>query len=418
MFEAGRRAGPGMPYSRRFNTPQVLANIASIEIPPLTRTLVDWLRSLSDGRLEGLGIARAEIADRAFYPRIVLGDYFAAEFAALCREAEAGGHRVTVLTEHRVADIVPRKAGFQIVADTTGGRTRWRADAVVIATGHRQKKTQEAPYLYRSPYPLKKLALGEERSAAIIGSSLSGIDAALTLAARYGRFESCGGRTTYAPLSDRPLRIALLSRKGLLPEADFYYPIPEAPLDIFSEAAIEVQVAKGKTGLLARAMRLFRAQLLQDDPAFFAELALKRFTPEGLNRAYFGRRERSDLFAATVANLAEARRNHRSRKTVMWRYTLMRAHEMFSLVLPYLTDRDLRRFHVTLKPVFADAYGCVPHASIAKLLALRRVGVLSVVALGDRGRLVTWASPAWPRRRRTVIRTARTRAADPPAISG
>ncbi|WPZ34210.1 FAD/NAD(P)-binding protein [Thalassobaculum sp. OXR-137] len=388
IFESGRRAGPGMPYSRRFNTPQVLANIASIEIPPLTRTLVDWLDSLSDSRLDTLRIARADIAERGFYPRVVLGDYFADEFEALCRRAEWAGHGVSVLTEHRVADIVPLKTGFRIVSQSPQGGSRWRADAVVVATGHRQKATQEAPYLYRSPYPLKKLALGEVRSAAIIGSSLSGIDAALTLAARYGRFEDSGSRMTYAPLSDRPLRIVLTSRKGLLPEADFYYPIPEEPLDIFSEAAIEKLVAAGKTGLLSRAMRLFRAQLLQDDPAFFAELGLTRFTPEGLHRAYFARRERSDLFVATQANLAEARRNHRARRTVMWRYTLMRAHEMFSLVLPYLTDKDLRRFHETLKPVFADAYGCVPHASIAKLLALRRSGVLAVVALGDRGRLV------------------------------
>lgn len=388
IYEAGRRAGPGMPYSRRFNTPQVLANIASIEIPPLTRTLVDWLRSLSDTRLEAFGIGRAEIADRGFYPRVVLGDYFAAEFAALCRVGEANGHRISVFTEHRVADIVPRKTGFQIVADTPTGRTQRKADAVIVATGHRQKRTQEAPYLYRSPYPLKKLTLGEGRSAAVIGSSLSAIDTVLTLASRYGRFEKCGGRMVYESLSERPLRVALLSRKGLLPEADFYYPIPEQPLDIFGEAAIEAEVAKGKTGLLSRTVRLFRAQLMQDDPAFFAELALARFTPEGLHRAYFGRRAQHDLFVATQANLTEARRNHRARKTVMWRYTLMRAHEMFSLVLPYLTDKDLRRFHRTLKPVFADAYGCVPHASITKLLALRRAEVLEVVALGDRGRVV------------------------------
>ncbi len=386
IFEAGRRAGPGMPYSRTYNTPRVLANIASIEIPPLTRMLVDWLDSLSDARLDRYGLTRSEIGERAFYPRVVLGDYFADEFAALCRQGEAAGHRITILTEHRVADIVPRRNGFRIVAETPHGRRRRTADAVVVATGHRQKPTHEAPYLYRSPYPLKKLALGDGRSAAIIGSSLSAIDAALTLAARYGRFEWRGRRIVYG--SDRPLRIALLSRKGLLPEADFYYPIPEEPLDIFSETALEAAVAKGKTGLLSRVMRLFRAQLVQDDPGFFADLGLTRFTPEGLHRAYFGRRDSRDLFTAAEANLEEARRNHRAERTVMWRYTLMRAHEMFSLVLPYLTDRDLRRFHDTLKPVFADAYGCVPHASIAKLLALHRAGVLSVIALGDRGRPV------------------------------
>jgi hypothetical protein len=39
----------------------MLADIASIEIPPLPQRLVDWLKSETDGRLASLGIARETI---------------------------------------------------------------------------------------------------------------------------------------------------------------------------------------------------------------------------------------------------------------------------------------------------------------------------------------------------------------------
>ncbi|MET0436405.1 MAG: hypothetical protein ABW043_02805 [Devosia sp.] len=69
----------------------------------------------------------------------------------------------------------------------------------------------------------------------------------------------------------------------------------------------------------------------------------------------------------------------------MWRYTMMRAHEIFSEIVPFFDQRDLTRFRHHLAPVFADAYGCVPHLSILRLLALHRAGCLDIVALGEDG---------------------------------
>jgi len=66
VFERQRRAGQGTPYSANWSDPIMLANIASIEVPPLPQRLVDWLRSETDARLASFGIAREDI-DR---PRI------------------------------------------------------------------------------------------------------------------------------------------------------------------------------------------------------------------------------------------------------------------------------------------------------------------------------------------------------------
>lgn len=388
VFEAGPRAGMGMPYSADFNNAHVLANIASVEIPPITRTLVDWLESRPDAQLAAMKVDRSAITDRAFFPRVVLGEYFASEFERVCVSLRERGHAVRVITGTRVDDVVPRRKGFTIVADTGGRASRWRVDTVLLATGHKFTQSHAAPHLYRSPYPLAELRLAHDRSAAVLGSSLSAIDAVITLACRYGRFEEKGDSCRFVPSSGRPLRLAMFSRKGLLPEADFYYPIPEEPLKIFGKAAAGKLVSDGGQRLLFRAMKLFWRQLVLDDPAFVETLNLGNVSPARFHDAYFAWRGRADPFALAAANLREARANYADGKIVMWRYTLMRAHEIFALITPHLPARDLARFHHYLRPVFADAYGCVPHQSISRLIALKRAGVLSITAMGEDGKAV------------------------------
>ena len=80
VFEESPDPGKGTPYHPAVNDKAMLANIASIEIPPIIDSLVGWLRSRSNEELQNLGIARDAIGEREFYPRIVLGDYFAAQF--------------------------------------------------------------------------------------------------------------------------------------------------------------------------------------------------------------------------------------------------------------------------------------------------------------------------------------------------
>jgi hypothetical protein len=43
IFEEQARAGLGTPYRPGWNDPAMLANIASIELPPVGMTLVEWL---------------------------------------------------------------------------------------------------------------------------------------------------------------------------------------------------------------------------------------------------------------------------------------------------------------------------------------------------------------------------------------
>lgn len=84
LFERGEQAGVGMPYSPENTDPTMLANIASIEIPPICVSYLDWLKSLSASQLRRFDLAHDDLNDRVFTPRLLLGQYFRDQFLRLC----------------------------------------------------------------------------------------------------------------------------------------------------------------------------------------------------------------------------------------------------------------------------------------------------------------------------------------------
>lgn len=386
VFEAGKVAGCGTPYSEEYNSPDMMANITSVEIPPVMTSLADWVRSADGAMLKRFDVVREEITERDYYPRILLGQYYQDQLERLI-QARPPWHDVAIATESRVQDIIPNRRGFSVSVEHRNTAVEHYFDAVVMATGHLTGPIKAKPTagLFRSPYPVKNLSLGDDCAALILGSSLSAIDAVVALALQYGAFSGAEGDLSYKTRSDRPLRLVMASRKGTVPDADFFYPIPEEPLLIFTIAQLEKLRGRGQAGLLSKAFKLFKQQLITDDAEFVRSLSLPRFTPEAFSKAYFEMRKQRHGFKAMAEDLAEAKRGYRDRRVLMWRYTMMRAHEVFGTIVPFLDDRDLQRFQHSLAPVFADAYGCVPHLSISRLLALHRAGCLDIVALGEDG---------------------------------
>ena len=386
IFEAGKVAGCGTPYSEEYNSPDMMANITSVEIPPVMTSLADWVRSADSATLNRFGVVREQITERDYYPRILLGQYYLDQLERLIR-ARPPWHEVAIATESHVQDIKPNRKGFVVSVAHQNTTVAHDFDAVVMATGHLTGplKAKAAAGLFRSPYPVKNLSLGSDCAALILGSSLSAIDAVVALALRYGSFSGSEADLSYTTHSNGPLRLVMASRKGAVPDADFFYPIPEEPLLIFTPAQLEKLRVHGQAGLLSKAFKLFKQQLITDDAEFVRSLSLPRFTPEAFSKAYFEMRKQRHGFKAMAEDLAKAKRGYRDRRVLMWRYTMMRAHEVFGTIVPFLDDRDLQRFQHSLAPVFADAYGCVPHLSISRLLALHRAGCLDIVALGEDG---------------------------------
>lgn len=386
IFEEQPTAGRGTPYRPGWNDPAMLSNIASIEIPAIETTLIDWLRAQPLSRLVALGIDPDQIGERTFYPRLALGDFFADQFQALLDRAKARGIMVDVRTRCRVVDAISEPEAMVLrIRARAGTISEARFDHVVLATGHQwPEDPQVRPGYYLSPWPASALAAIAPTSVGIRGTSLSAIDAAVALAVSHGVFaDDAGAGLRYEPApGTEAFHMTMMSRKGLLPEADFFVPLPYEPLSICTPEAMDALIAADGL-LLDPAFALFKQELIDADPDYAARTGLAGLELEDFCETYFAARADTDPFVWAEANLAEARHNYETEQVVAWRYAILRMHEVLALIVPHLDAEEYRRFARHFKPVFVDDYATVPHQSIERLLALRQAGKLDVLAIGD-----------------------------------
>jgi len=380
LFEAGEQIGIGMPWSRETTSPTMLANIASIEIPDLPERYIDWLKRQPDARLTPFGVDRETVEERDFTPRLLIGEYFADQMQQLISIAKAAGVTVDTHEACRVTDIEAGPTGYSLQTDRAGRITGFTH--VVLATGHHFERDDDlTDHYFPNPWSGLVSVQVPPGHVGIMGTSLSAIDAAMVVAAQHGRFARRDGRLIWQSRGGEGLKITLMSWSGVLPEADFYCPIPWEPLEIMTEAAV-LEAAEGPEPF-ARIWDLFCAQLHTSDPEWSARIGLGNLTPEGFEEAYFRPREEGDTFEHARRNLAEAERNREARHTIAWRYAILRMHEQVEKAVPAFSEAETKRFNATLKTVFTDNYAAVPPLSIERVLALRDAGVLDILALGE-----------------------------------
>lgn len=386
VFETEGDPGKGTPYHPHVNDRAMLSNIASVELPAICETLVEWLRRQPDDELQRLGVERACIQEREFYPRVVLGEFLQSQFQQIVEMGRASGHAIEVKPRHRVVDIKLQEDDIRLTVDMADGERRnYAFDHVVMATGHNWPETTEVrPGYFISPWPAPVLKTIEPCSVGILGTSLSAIDALITVATAHGVFYlDDGGQLQFqGAAGSENFRACLMSRKGLLPEADFYCTYPYVPLRFCTAEAVQNLVRRGSAGLLDDVFELFKREIASCDPDYAAKIGLAISSVETFAPAYFADREAADPFSWAASNLAEAEQNKARRHTVEWRYAILRMHEIVSLAVPHLDEQDLVRFHKYFKSVFVDDYATVPHQSIGRLLALRRAGRLDILRLG------------------------------------
>ena len=385
VYEANADPGKGTPYHPRANDRAMLANIASIELQPVSESLTSWLRRKIPADLAVLGVAVETIGEREFYPRIVLGEYFQSQLKELLAKATDRGHVIDVKANHRVVDIELREDDICVRARKADGEESQQTfEHVVMATGHGWPETTETkPGFFISPWPAANLDTIGDVSVGVLGTSLSGIDAVMSVATSHGSFMlDEAGVLQYHTDAGNDFHITMMSRKGMLPEADFYCIIPYVPGTIFTEAAVDKLIETKPERLLDELFELFRAQLFADDPDYAERIGLGMLSVENVADAYFADRDAYDPFTWASLNLGEAKANKASRTTVAWRYSILRMHEVLLRAVPHLREDDLKRFHKHFKTLFVDYYATVPHQSIDRLLAVHRAGRLSVLKLG------------------------------------
>ncbi|MBL5924347.1 FAD-NAD(P)-binding protein [Enterobacter asburiae] len=379
VFEQSEDAGVGMPYNDDDNSRLMLANIASIEIPPIFITYLDWLKEQSDAHLARFKVDKARLHDRQFLPRLLLGEYFRDSFLSIVKEAKRLGFNVDVHESAKVTDIIPATAG--VTLSVNGSVLPEQFDLAVIATGHVWPDEDEATRtFFPSPWSGLMDASIPPCRIGIMGTSLSGLDAAMAVVMQHGEFRD--DKFVLDKGSDA-LKIVLMSRTGILPEADFYCPIPYEPLSVLTEGAAESEIAKGSDGLLDRIFILMVKELQLADPTWCEKISLHKQNADSIREAWFEDRKRHGPFTWAEENLNEVERNKRERRTVAWRYTVLRLHEVVQEIVPHLNERDRERFKQGLARVFIDNYAAIPPQSIRRLLALREAGIISVATLGD-----------------------------------
>ncbi|NWJ27573.1 FAD/NAD(P)-binding protein [Rhizobium sp. RM] len=386
VYEAEQTAGKGTPYLPDANDPVMLSNIPSIEIPLLKETLVDWLHRQDDGYLSRFSILRRYINEREFYPRLVLGDYFQDQFVQLLAQGKRNGHEIEVYPGHRVVDIELQTDSIRVRVATPDESFDSIFHHVVMATGHNwPKKTEVRSGFFSSPWPAAALRHGCHGRLGVLGTSLSAIDALLTVAACKGSFilDDTGILQYVSKSENTDFSAVMLSRKGLLPEADFYCPLPYQEPRVCTKKAVEKEIAAGVSGLLDRLFDLFSQEIQACDPDYATQIGLGSLSVDTFADAYFSNRSASDPFVWAAENLAEAEINFKRRFTVPWRYAILITHEIIELAVPHFDTMDLQRFNRSFKSIFIDDYATVPHLSIRRLLALRNANRLTIKKLGD-----------------------------------
>ncbi|NJS40553.1 MAG: FAD-NAD(P)-binding protein, partial [Rhodobacteraceae bacterium] len=325
--------------------------------------------------------------ERQFLPRLLLGGWFRDALERMIGQANAQGHRIALREAARVLDVEPVGGEYRVTFATATGTESLLFSHVVLATGHDWPDDPDHDdLLFVSPWSGLIEAKVPAQPVGILGTTLSGIDAAMAVACQHGHFTE-GEATTYHPNpGSEGLKITLMSRNGLIPEADFWCPLPYRPLQHVTETALAEAKAGGTRGLLDRLWHLFKSELSKADPAYARSIGLADLTPETFATAYFAPRLATDPFIWAAKNLAEVQRNTAQRRTVEWRYAILRMHEPMETLVASFNDGDRSRFEA-LQRVFVDNYAAVPPQSIRRLLALHRADILTVLSLGDDYRL-------------------------------
>jgi len=384
VYEQSDEAGVGMPYSNEDNSKMMLANIASIEIPPIFSTYIDWLREQDEAHLARYRVDRNSLHVRQFLPRILLGEYFRDQFIQLVASAREQGFKVNIHESCQVTDLEATKTGVKLWVENEPVAERF--DLAVIATGHVWPDDSTCTRTF-FPSPWSGLMEANIRACnvGIMGTSLSGIDAAMAVVVQHGEFfETDDGQLHFRrDARSQALNITLMSRSGVLPEADFYCPIPYEPLNVATAEVIEQAIAAGSDGLLDRVFALVVQELEQADPYWSQRIGLNTLTADTINAAWFADRKKYDPFRWAQVNLNEVERNKRDKRTVAWRYTILRLHEQIEEIVPHLNEQDVQRFTSGLARIFIDNYAAIPSQSIRRLLALREAGLINILALGQ-----------------------------------
>jgi uncharacterized NAD(P)/FAD-binding protein YdhS len=383
IFEKTDEFGPGVPHNHKYLLPFHITNMCAADMGVYADRPGDfqaWIDRNLDRLRFRFGDFPAEVFELSHghgpcnhYPRAFMGAYLEARFHQAVKAARRLGIAVKLYPRHEITDvrIVDRMARLNINRPHSGSRTEMFADAVLLATGHWFPDSRQKNY-FDSPWPAKKLLerIPPGSELAIIGTSLSAIETVLTLTSD-GRFVcNPNSRLSYIP-PNRPRRITLYSRSGLLPKVRG---MVGAHLNKFINPLAMDKIRRQNNGRISL-------------NATFELLNSELEMIYGRSIDWLNVLEPAGCPVDELNHyLKEAEIGDGPQGEVLWQTVLQQTFPYIREWYLQLTDKDRKRFDLDYTSAFFTHAATQPRINAAKLLALMRAGFVSIVRLGKRYR--------------------------------
>lgn len=196
VFEPREQIGPGLAYQADVETALLNRNAETMSVSASDfSTFSAWLRWKAHHEDELKSVSGADLA-AAYVPRTVFGRFLSDFFRETCVAARNKGVEIEVM--RCAVESIQRGERYRIV----GGHGELLADWVLLAVGNigarDHYRLEGHARFVASPYPLTRqvVPLRSARSVCIIGSGLTAVDIAVTLAA-----QGFGGRIDMVSIS-------------------------------------------------------------------------------------------------------------------------------------------------------------------------------------------------------------------------
>ena len=385
VFEKQDVFGPGFPHSDKNVMPFHITNMCAHDMgiaPGDPGDFQQWIttnRSMLKDRFQGLQDV-VSIPDSVpnpcnHYPRAVMGEYLKTRFQQAVRQACELGLKVDLHPRSEIADLREegdrvRLVGKSLLSGRSFSRT---ADRVLLATGHWREEDGHDNY-FASPWPAAELLrrIPEGVNVAVIGTSLSAIEVVLTLTSegKFIRNDSQG--LVYEP-SHNPRKIALYSRRGLLPKVRGKLGGRRNRI-LTRENAERLLIENHGHVTLEAIFELLHSELevAYGHPIDWGKISNPKGSPQELLRRY----------------LKDSRDGDGPDGEIIWQTVL---HQTFPMVRElYLKLRidDRKRFERDYSTIFFTHAATQPSINAEKLLALMNCGIVEVFKLGENYRFV------------------------------
>jgi uncharacterized NAD(P)/FAD-binding protein YdhS len=387
VFEKKQKLGAGMPYSTEGAGTEHITNVSGNEIPELVTSIADWIKTAPKALLDKFSITPEIYNDYKVLPRLLFGQYLAAQFALLQQKADEADIEYTIHYSSPVTDIIDLPEQNLVRVKIAGG-TSFEFEQAIICTGHNWpvKHEGKVPGWFDSPYPPTKLGLQLNHAVAIKGASLTAVDAVRTLARHNGvYFKNKAGKLIYqlSPNSEG-FKMVMHSRHGMLPAVRFHLEDSHLRNDsLLTDKEIEAHI-KGNNGFLSLDFIFeqdFKEPIRQKQPVFYEYM--KDMGMEEFVGAMMALREQADPFELMKVEYEEAARSIKKHESIYWKEMLGVLSFAMNYPAKHFSAEDMQRLQKTLLPLISIVIAYIPQSSCEEFFALHDAGLLVLVDVGN-----------------------------------